>query len=69
MLTPEQIAIRADSVRKARVNNLIEGLREDRHEAVVLDAYARGDITADEARRQIIASIRDTAAKKRSQAA
>lgn len=69
MLTPEQIAVRARAVHKARVNNLIEGLREDPRDAPVLDAYARGEISGDEARRQVIEAITGRSVKKRSEAA
>ncbi|KXV75574.1 hypothetical protein AD953_06910 [Acetobacter malorum] len=65
MLTPEQIAARTRAVHKARVNNLIEGLREDPRDAALLDAYARGEITSDEARRRVVASCREVRKKMR----
>ncbi|NHN93257.1 antitoxin VbhA family protein [Acetobacter sicerae] len=65
MLTPAQIAVRTEAVRKARVNNLIDGFREDPRDADVLDAYARGEINGDEARRRVVASCLDVRKKRR----
>ena len=48
---------RVEALRKARANALIEGLRQEPVGAAVLDAWARGEIDADEARRRLDARL------------
>ncbi len=69
LLSPEDLASRAEGIRLARVDALIEGLREHPDDAPVLDAYARGEIDADEVRRRVLARIRCKGTRQRTQAA
>lgn len=55
MLTPEDIARRQEALRKARVNSLIDGHEEHPDDAIILDACARGEFDADEARQRVLA--------------
>jgi hypothetical protein len=55
--TKDEIQRRAEAVRDVRHSNAMEGLRELPEDAVVIDAYARGEIDGDEARRRIRARI------------
>ena len=48
---------RADALRKARANALLEGLRQEPVGAAILDAWARGEIDGDEARRRLDARL------------
>lgn len=53
----DEIQRRVEAMRQAPHSNAMEGLRELPEDAVVLDAYARGEIDGDEARRRIKARI------------
>jgi hypothetical protein len=57
-MTDEEIQRRAEALLEARHSNAMEGLRELPEDAVVLDAYARGEIDATEFERRIKANIR-----------
>ena len=48
---------RVEAARKARANALIEGLRQEPTGAAILDAWARGEIDGDEARRRLDARL------------
>ena len=56
-MTNDEIQRRVEAMRQARHSNAMEGLRELPEDAAVLDAYARGEIDGDEARRLIKARI------------
>jgi hypothetical protein len=48
IMTNDEIRRREEAVRQARHSNAMEGLRELPKDALVLDAYARGEIDAAE---------------------
>jgi hypothetical protein len=52
-MTNDEIERRTEAMRLPRHSNAMEGLREHPEDAAVLDAYARGEIDGDEARRLI----------------
>ncbi len=57
MLSPEDIENRRDAVRRSRVDSQIEGQRVHPDDAKLLDAWARGEIDGDEARRRGLTRI------------
>lgn len=56
-ITKNDIARRTEAVRLARVHSRISGQRGSSEGKAVLDAWARGDIDLDEARRQLRANL------------
>ena len=63
MVNPDGLVTRTQALQEARADGLIEGLREDRHAAAVLDTWARGEISGDEARRRLDAKLQADLAK------
>jgi hypothetical protein len=56
-MTENDIARRTEALRLARVDSRIEGLRSSAEGTAVLDAWARGEIDGDEARRRLRANL------------
>ncbi|MDQ1411304.1 MAG: Antitoxin VbhA [Acidobacteriaceae bacterium] len=56
-MTDDEIKRRVEAMCLARHSNAMEGLRELPEDALVLDAFARGEIDGHEARRRIKARI------------
>lgn len=53
----EELQRSLDARRQARHSNLMEGLRETPEESALLDACARGEISGEEYRRQVLAWV------------
>lgn len=58
ILTAEQSAARALALRQAAASSARQGLKTHPDDQLLLDAYARGDLTIDEAIAQLVARHR-----------
>ena len=57
MVEIDRTPTRAEALREARADSLIEGLRENPDATPIVDAWARGEIDGDEARRRLDARL------------
>ena len=51
------VLTRTEALRQARANALISGLRQEQVGTAILDAWARGEIDGDKARRRLDARL------------
>ena len=63
--SPEEIERRLAALEAARWNNAMEGLYESEDDAVLLDAFARGEIDRAEFDRRIRKNLRATTLRRR----
>ena len=56
-MDPETVTKRLEALKAARANNAMEGLYEGENDAVLLDAFARGEIDRAELDRRLRADL------------